>query len=173
VVGQPDFVLRPWVCGPDGVPVIADPEQARRQPQLAVISAMAHGDGPDSKAVLDALMAALDISDLEHADLYASAVLKALTGAARRSLVANMAKCDRVFHLDFLQESYEKGEASGQAKGEARAIFAVLRARGLDVPDHVSERITTCTDPDLLETWVARAVTASTVDDLFDMPDAA
>jgi hypothetical protein len=36
------------------------------------------------------------------------------------------------------------------------------------VPDEARARIIECTDVDLLETWVRRAATATTVDDLFD-----
>jgi hypothetical protein len=153
--------------------VVTDPEQARRHPQLAVLSALAHGDGPDFKAILDAMSAGLDNADLHHRDLYAGAVLQALPEAARTYLEETMATRDRRFHLNYLQESYEKGQAEGEAKGEAKAILAVLRTRGIDVPYEISERIVACTDPDLLETWVARAVTVRCVDDLFDLPDAA
>jgi len=60
-----------------------------------------------------------------------------------------------------------KGLAEGQAKGEARALLAVLGARGIPVPDQARQRIIGCTDPDQLETWVCRAATAKSVDDLF------
>ena len=168
-VGEPGFVLTPVVYGPDSVPVITDPEQARRHPQLAVLSALAHGDGSDSKPVLDALMAAMDIADLEHADLYAGAVLGALSETAKSYLEASMATRERRFHLDFLQDSYEKGEVVGRSKD----VLVVLDARNVEVPDDVRELITTCTDVEQLEVWVRRAAVASTVDDLFDVPDAA
>ena len=35
----------PLVIGPDGVPKLTDPGRARREPQLAVLSVMAHGRG--------------------------------------------------------------------------------------------------------------------------------
>jgi hypothetical protein len=173
VVGEPDFVLTPMVFGPDGVPVVTDPEEARRYPQLAVLSALAHGDGTRSKAVLDALAAALDNADLQHRDLYAGAVMQALPEAARVYLEENMATRERRFHLNYLQESYEKGEAAGEARGEAKAVLAVLRARGIDVPEETGEEIAACTDTALLETWIERAVTVDSVSELFDIPDAA
>lgn len=169
VVGVPDFVLRPTVYGPDAVPVVTDPDQARRTPQLAVLSAIAHGGGPDAKPVLDAVLVALDIADLEHADLYAGAVFESLPEAARSYLEESMATTERRFYLDFLQESYEKGQASGGAK----SILTVLKARGVEVPDDIRVQITSCTDSDQLLVWVERAATARTVEDLFDMPDAA
>jgi len=48
-----------------------------------------------------------------------------------------------------------------------RALLSILDARGIPVPDGVHNRITSCTDLDQLDTWVRRAITATTVDDLF------
>lgn len=56
----------------------------------------------------------------------------------------------------------------GKAEGEARAVLSVLATRGIDVPDEIRTRITECTDVDQLDTWVRRATTATSVDDLFD-----
>lgn len=64
-------------------------------------------------------------------------------------------------------EGLAEGQAKGLAKGEARALLAVLSARGIPVPDQARQRIIGCTDPDQLETWVRRAATAKSVDDLF------
>jgi hypothetical protein len=173
VVGEPDFVLTPMVFGPDGVSVVTDPEEARRYPQLAVLSALAHGGGAQSTAVLDALSVALDNADLQHRDLYAGAVMQALPEAARIYLEETMATRERRFHLNYLQESYEKGEAVGEAKGEAKAILEVLDSRGVEVPDDVREQITSCTDAEQLLVWIRRVAFVKTVEDLFDLPDAA
>jgi hypothetical protein len=42
--GHPDFVLRPLVLDPARVPVVTDPQRARQLPELAVLSAAAHGE---------------------------------------------------------------------------------------------------------------------------------
>src|SRR5262249_17873820 len=42
--GVPGMVLRPVVFGPEQVPVVTDPAVARAQPEVAVLSAMAHGE---------------------------------------------------------------------------------------------------------------------------------
>lgn len=60
-----------------------------------------------------------------------------------------------------------EGRAEGEARGEARAILEFLAARGVDVPDHARAHITACTDHDQLRTWIRRAATATTIDDLF------
>src|SRR5262249_37333537 len=53
------FVLTPQVLGPAEVPVVTNPELARHQPQLAVLSAAAHGERSGRQGVFEALLAAL------------------------------------------------------------------------------------------------------------------
>jgi hypothetical protein len=164
VVGEPGFVLTPLAVGPHQVPVVTDPVLARRSPEVAVLSAMAHGQGgPDQKLVLEALLAALDVLDHDHANLYADVVLTVLPAAARDYLEALMTTTPYRYQSDFARRYFDQGEA----KGEAKAVLAVLGARGIEVTDEVRERISRCTDLGQLETWIRRAATATTIDDLF------
>jgi hypothetical protein len=163
VVGYPHMVLTPLVCGPDQVPVIADAEDARRSPEVAVLSAMAHGGSPDGVEVLEALLAALKVVDHDHASLYADVLLAVLPAAARDYLEAQMVIAGYEYQSDFAKRYF----SAGVAQGEARAILGVLDARGIAVPDDVREQIAACTDRDLLDTWVRRAATATDVQELF------
>ena len=43
--GIPGFILRPPVLGRAAIPIVTDPAEAARRPELAVLSAMAHGEG--------------------------------------------------------------------------------------------------------------------------------
>lgn len=52
-------------------------------------------------------------------------------------------------------------------QGEADAVVTILETRGIEVLAEVRERITSCTDLDQLRTWVRRAVTVRTAQDLF------
>jgi len=162
------FVLTPQVLGPAEVPVVTNPELARRQPQLAVLSAVAHGEQSGQQGVFDALLAALEVVDHDHATRYADYVLTALPVAFRSYLEAFMNTTTHPYQSDFARRYYDAGEAKGEARGEARAVLAVLDARGIEVPDPVREDITSCTDLDQLDTWIRRAVTANKVQDLFD-----
>jgi hypothetical protein len=166
------FVLTPQVLGPAQVPVVTDPELAKRQPELAVLSAMAHGERFGGKGVFEALLAALEAVDQDHADLYTDIVLAALPEAIRDYLEALMSasaiRARYGYQSDFARRYYGEGKAEGKAEGEARAVLAVLDARGIEVPDPVREDITGCTDLDQLDTWIRRAVTANKVQDLFD-----
>jgi hypothetical protein len=71
------------------------------------------------------------------------------------------------YKSDFARRHYGRGFADGYAKGTALAVRECLSARGIDVPDAVPERIRQCTDLEQLDTWVRRAVTVSTVEELF------
>jgi hypothetical protein len=55
----------------------------------------------------------------------------------------------------------------GRAEGEAKMLLRVLAARGLAVTDDVRERVVGCTDTGRLETWADRAVTASSITEVF------
>jgi hypothetical protein len=174
------FVLTPQVFGRAEVPVVTDPELARRQPELAVLSAMAHGERSGQQGVFEALLAALEVVDHSHAKMYADFVLMALPAAVRGYLEVFMTTMAYRYQSDFARRYYAEGEAKGEAKGkaegeakgkvegEARAVLAVLDARGIEVSDPVREDITSCTDLDQLDIWIRRAATADKVQDLFD-----
>jgi hypothetical protein len=162
-LGHPNWALSPVVIAPDRVPVLTDPEEAVGSPELAVLSAMAHGAGTDGDKVLSALLSGLRALSDDQADLYTDIVLMTLPAAARARLEELMSTGTWEYKSDFARRYFSRGEA----KGEAKAVLAFLDARGIDVPDAARERIMGCTDLDQLDTWVRRSVTVSTIDDLF------
>jgi hypothetical protein len=170
-LGHPDWALRPVVIAPDQVPVLTDPEEAVGKPELAVLSAMAHGAGTDGDKVLSAFMAGLRALSDDQANLYTDLVLMTLPAAARARLEELMSTGTWEYKSDFARRYYGQGRAEGRdegiAEGEARAVLRFLDARGIDVPHAARERIMGCTDLDQLETWEHRAATVSTIDELF------
>ena len=166
-LGHPGARIVPLVLGPDRVPLVTDMEQAARVPELAVLSAMAHGADPDRSKVLDVLPEAFAAVGPDHADLYYDIVLAALPQAAQRYLEALVKTRTYEYQSDFARRYFSQGKVEGEAKGEAKAVLAVLDARGIDVPADARMRITDCTDLDQLDTWIRRAVTAVSVDELF------
>jgi len=159
------------VLGPDRVPVVTDLDDARRVPELVVLSAIAHGADPDRSKVLDALLSALTAVDPPLANLYCDLVLAALPEAAQHYLEGLVATGTYEYQSDFARRYFSQGKAAGEAKGkaagEAKAVLAVLDARGIDVPARARARIAECSDIDQLDAWVRRAVTADSVHDLF------
>jgi predicted transposase YdaD len=61
----------------------------------------------------------------------------------------------------------EEGREEGRAEGEARFVLRVLARRGVEVPDEVRQRVMSCTDDATLESWLDRALTAESAEDLF------
>jgi hypothetical protein len=166
-MGHPGWRLRPVVLGPDRVPLVTDPEQAGRMPELTVLSAMAHASHPDWVKVAPALVAALRTVTDEHLALYTDLIALALPESARRTLEAMMSPRTYEYQSDFVRRYIFQGRAEGRAEGEATAVLAVLDARGISVPDDAKERISACKDLDQLDVWIRRAATATSVDDLF------
>jgi hypothetical protein len=152
------------VLGPGQVPVATDVVQARQNPELTVLSVLAHGGGEDPVPVFEALLAALDKIDYESATLYADLVLSELPEAARAHLEELMITMPREYQSDFARRYFSQGKA----EGEANSILIVLDARGIEVPADARARITSCTDIDQLHTWVRRAATVDKIEDLFD-----
>lgn len=152
------------MLGPDRVPLVTDLDEAVRVPELAVLSAMAHGAHPDRSRVLDALLGALEAIDEDLALSYSDVVLAALPVAAQQHLEALMITGTYEYQSDFARRYRAQGEAKGKAEATASAV---LDARGVEVPEDVRARITECLDLDQLDTWVRRAGTADSVHDLF------
>jgi hypothetical protein len=168
VVSEPGLVLTPVVIGPKEVPYVTDLALARRQPELAVLSALAHGAEAGQSGVFDAFLAALNVVDLDHANLYADVVLAALPAAAREYLEAFMTAITHRYQSDFARRYFADGEAQGVAKGKAAAVLAVLQARGIEVGGADRETIIGCENHDQLDSWVLRAATATVIQDVLD-----
>jgi predicted transposase YdaD len=66
----------------------------------------------------------------------------------------------------FIERGRAEGEAKGRVEGAARALLQILTARGLPVSVDARARIVTCDDLAQLDTWLARAVTVASVDEL-------
>jgi hypothetical protein len=152
---------------------VTDPEAALRDPELAVLSAMAHGHAPAEQVLpvaLAALAAAAGYTD-ERALLSSDLVMAALSHAARIALEELMRTEGYQYQSDFARHHQAlgraEGEAKGEAKGEARAVITVLEARGLVVTDDDRERILAATDLAQLDRWLRRAVAISTTEELF------
>jgi hypothetical protein len=160
-LGGPGTALGQVVIGPDRIPVIVDGGKAAAAPELAVLGAIAHGS--TDFAVLDALLGAFDVLDEDRAALYCDIVLDALPAAARDHLEALVTTGTHEYRSDFARGYFAQGKAEGKAEG----ILTVLRVRGVDVPEDVRATITGCTDLDRLDSWMQRAATAATAQDLF------
>ena len=71
-----------------------------------------------------------------------------------------------------LAEGEARGEARGVVQGELRraaaSVLTVLETRGLTVVGDARARIEGCQDLEVLHHWLTRAVTAESVDGVFE-----
>ncbi len=153
----------PLVLGPDLVPILSPADQRVAAPEMAVLSALAHGGGPDYRAALDALVEALSHTDAARAASYTAYVIAALPEVARTYLEALM----RTVSYRYQGEYAHSLAAQGRVEGKADSVLMVLEARKVEVGAESRGRISGCTDVEQLNHWLRRAVTAASVDDLF------
>ena len=168
----------PCVIGPQGIPQVTDRDQAMREPQLAVLSVVAHGKR-DVATAMSIARAAIDASrplPEEQRVLYSALIEKALSEAARKAL--EMEPQIKQFFSEAHQRSYAKGEAEGEAKGEAKglakglakgkaeSLMIILQQRGLVMTDEQQRQILSCTDVATLDQWLDRVLSVASVEEL-------
>jgi hypothetical protein len=167
-MGHPGWVLKPLAVHPAALPAITDPAMACRLPELAVLSAPTHAEGPHVEMVFASLCAALGTLSSDTGALYHDYVLSRFSDAARKLLEDTMKLSDYEWQSEFALRHIAEGEAKGEARGEAKSVLLVLDARGIPVPEDLRERITGCSDIGQLERWVQRAAVVDSAEQLLD-----
>ncbi|MFC7728261.1 hypothetical protein [Actinomadura keratinilytica] len=142
---------------------MTDPDAIAADPAMGVLSAMFHA-GPDDS--LDAIVHAHDKiaeKDRAVARRYHDWVSALIPEAVRKSLEEKMKTESRWY-----SETARAWIAEGKAEGEAKSVLLILEARGIKATQEQRQRVLDCTDLDQLETWVRRAATVSSADELFN-----
>jgi hypothetical protein len=85
-LGLPGDTIHPRVLGPPALPLVTDPAEARRQPEIAVLSAMAHGNEPDGLKVVLAALGGLADFDEAMAKVYRTLIYDALGAALQKKV---------------------------------------------------------------------------------------
>ena len=160
-IGSP-FV--PLVLGPRIVPRITSAARAAEAPELAVFSALVHGNGRHGLDVVVPALSAVEALPDDYANLYFDIIVGALTEARRQGLEARMRTTDYEYQTEFARRYL----AQGEAKGRVDALLAFLAARGLEPSEQQEHTIRQCTDLRTLDAWIARAATADAVGDVLD-----
>jgi hypothetical protein len=175
-LGHPGFVLQPLVVGPSAIPLILGKQAAGHDPELAVLSALAHGrDAKLAPALFEAVVSSAWRLDRERLSFYIDLAVSAFGGAARSALEAFMQSGSYQYQSELvrklvghgLEKGLKKGEQKGRLEGEHRALFKVLKARRLTVDDTARRRILACKDLAQLELWLGKAVTVQSLQELF------
>lgn len=158
----------PMVLGPAGVPEVVDEAQAEADPELAVLSAMAHGKdtdvGKSVRIAVTAQLASLRL-DADRATLYFDLITHSLSEAARKAL-QTMDPAKYEYQSDFAKHYISVGEQ----RGRAALISRSLQLRFGDLPGDARTRIAAASVAEL-DAVFERLLTAPTLAEaLVDLP---
>jgi hypothetical protein len=162
-IGVPGFVLRPPVLRRADIPVVTDPAVAARRPELAVLSAMAHGETEQGATIAGAVLPAIQGLDDDRARFYYDLVYNSLNEAARRALEAMMKG------YEYQSEFAKKYVAQGHKEGECALLLRLLRARFGELPASAITRIEGA-ETASLEAWGERVLNAKTLAEVLEEP---
>lgn len=174
------------VVGPGGTRLVLEPivvqltlaevERllATGSPELAVLAAWAVHDqrGRDAQEVVRAVVEVIESApDAQLREALVQAMISMLgdplVAVVREMLMNPIVTPPSPAYLALRRDI----EAIGEVRGKAESLLAVLAARKLLVDDATRERIEGCTDRATLERWIARAATATTLDEVFARAD--
>lgn len=172
-LGHPGFVLQPLVMGPEAIPVILDEQVAREDPELAVLSAMAHGHEEVGASIAHTVLAAVAGLDEERVRLDVDLAMASLSEAARTALEALMHRGTYEYQSEFARKYVAQGREEGLHEGERAALLEVLDARGLQVDEPTRQRILACSELSPLKLWLRKAVSVQAARELFEPEPAA
>ena len=154
-----DGGFRPLVIGPSAIPRVTDPAAARSLPELAVLSALAHGRSDSAIEVgLAGWFAAEAVAraDEDRGKLYADAVLASLTDENARALLEVVMKTEGYqYRSVFARQNFADGKAEGKAEGRVEVVRALSEALGLGWSAARAELVSR-QSPEQLDRLVAR-----------------
>jgi len=158
--------FRPLVLGPSRIPWITDFEQARAQPERAVLSAIAHREEPGVEAIaFSAYLAAASLGD-PQATRYVDAILMLLNESACNNLLEYLNMHHYEYQSEFARKYVEEGRKEGVKEGRQEVLAKLLGLKFGELPDWAVQRLRAADDADL-ERWTERVLTAPTLDDVF------
>lgn len=161
--------VQPLVLGPSVVPEITDPAEAEKEVELAVLSAVAHGNGPNGLVVVRAAVRALDRLDPELAMVYFQIIYEALREPLRRALEAMVMERQsegKATLPPFAQKIFERGEQKGKLEEKREVLLRLLDRAGIALTEEERTRVQACEDGATLDRWVDNILGAKTAADV-------
>jgi hypothetical protein len=157
----------PRILSPDAVPEVLDPVDAALDPELAVLSAMAHGHDVDVAKAARIAALAQGVSaglDADRSKLYLDLVINSVSEAVRKALADTMLPFKYEYQSDFAKHYVAEGRAQGMAQARVALVTRLLAARfGLlseDVKEQVASR-----SMEELDAIADRLLTAATLEE--------
>jgi hypothetical protein len=160
-------VFTPIVLGPSGVPAVTDEARAVADPELAVLSAMAHGKDEDADKALRIAVAATTASvglDAERSTLYFDLIVASLSEAVRKSFQA-MDRAKYEYQSDFAKRYVAEGRAEGEVHGRTTVLLKQLTLKFGPLATDTIDRVQHASTEEL-DRWTERILSAASLDDV-------
>ena len=146
--------------------LVVTADEARADPELAVLSAIAHGKDRDASKAAQiaaaARLATLDLDD-DRSRLYLDLVFTSLSKAAQREL-RTMDPAKYEYQSDFAKRFVAQGRAEGKAEGKASIVVRQLVRRFGALPPEAANRISAAST-DELDAIAERLLTAHSLEE--------
>lgn len=151
--------LRPMFFTPGDLPLIVEVDRARSEPALALLSLLCHSRDANVEFAFPAIAEALRTLGPKKGPLYNEIILAGLPEALWKRWEAYMTSTvGREYRSEFARDI--------DARARADAVLTVLETRGVHVSEPFRERIRACSDREQMDTWLRRAITATSIDDV-------
>jgi hypothetical protein len=171
-------LFAPRVLDSHAVPKIVDSADAAKNPDLAILSALAHGHDPDAKLAAQIAAVAQGASmrlDEDRAQLYFDLILNSLSEAAREVLLETMRPFKYEYQSDFVKgyvaqgraEGRVEGRAEGRAEGRVAILTRQLTARFGSLSDEAKVYIASKSIEEL-DAVADRLLTAASLEEALD-----
>jgi hypothetical protein len=155
------------VLGPETIPEVTDADSAREQPELALLSVQAHGQGEHAEPIAHAALAAIVGLPEERGKLYLEIIWHAVGQVLRQKLEATMME-NYEYQSPWVKKWNRLQAEAEQAKaeGEAHTLVRIIEARGLALTEAQRAQIMACKDIPTLDGWADRVLAVTSVEEL-------
>jgi hypothetical protein len=167
---------RPTVIGPEELASKRHREALRQSPELSLLAIQlcvsSEQVAPEVITHTAQWLSHTDELADEDARLYRDIIRNAVSGATRTLVEQIMGVSNQPFESSYFQrlrrEWREEGRELGLQKAAAQSLLTVLSARGFALTDEQRLRIEECNNLELLQQWLRKAATASSVKEVFE-----
>jgi hypothetical protein len=138
-----DNWFSPRVIGPNDVPKVLDAVDAEMNPELTVLSAMAHGHDADVAKAARIAALAQGVSarlDADRSKLYLDLVMNSVSEAVRKVLAKTMLPFKYEYQSDFAKHYVAEGSVQGRVALITRQLSARFGTLGEEVKEQIASK---------------------------------
>lgn len=169
----PGSVIQPVVLGPRRIPIVTDPELAAQSPELAVLSAIVHGNKPIAAEIGRVALSVAITLDEDRSRLYSDLIILTANDTVRKileSLMLQNWEPQSEFFKNLVAKANQQGRAEGLAEGHLDGLRDLLvrqlTRRFGELPPAIRARIGAANE-EQLETWGEELLFADSLEALF------